>query len=100
MKLKNHKTREARHRRLGRNHPSTLETMNDLAVLYKEQARYDKAEKLLLDVIESRRFKLGDQHPHTIESLNKLIDLYEVWDKLQKAAQWRAKMAQTETVEK
>jgi hypothetical protein len=48
-----------------------------LAVLYKEQARHEEAEKLLLEAIEGRRLKLGDKHPHTLESWNNLIALYE-----------------------
>ncbi|MFC1633213.1 tetratricopeptide repeat protein [Planctomycetota bacterium] len=58
--------------------------MYELAVLYKEQARYDAAEPLLLEVLEGRRLKLGDTHPHTLQSLNNLIDLYEAWDKPEK----------------
>jgi len=67
-----------------------------LAVLYKEQGLYDKAEPLLL---EGRRLKLGDTHPHTIESINNLIELYEAWNKPEKAEQWRAKLPQTEAME-
>lgn len=66
---------------MGEDHPDTLESKNDLAVLYKEQARYDEAEKLLLEAIEGRRLRLGDTHPHTVESMNNLIDLYEAWNK-------------------
>ncbi|MFC1634823.1 tetratricopeptide repeat protein [Planctomycetota bacterium] len=70
-----------------------------MAVLYKEQARYDEAELLLLEAIEGRRLILGDTHPHTIESLNNLIDLYEDWNKPEKAEEWRAKLAQIEDFE-
>jgi hypothetical protein len=34
------------------------------------------------------------------ESLNNLIDLYEAWNKSEKAKEWRAKLPQTEAVEK
>ena len=50
--------------KLGEDHPVTLESKNDIAVLYREQARYDEAEELLLRAIEGRRLKLGDPHPH------------------------------------
>jgi hypothetical protein len=68
-------------------------------VLYKEQARFEEAESLLLEALEGRRLKLGDQHPHTIESLNNLITLYEAWNKPEKAEKWRAKLPHTEVVE-
>lgn len=87
---------KGRQRNLGDDHPDTRESKNDLAVLYKEQALYDKAEPLLLEAVEGRRLKLGDKHPHTQESLNNLIDLYKAWGKPEKAEQWRAKLPQTE----
>jgi len=90
---------EINNRVLGGEHPETLYSKNDLAVLYKEQARYEKAEPLLLEAVEGRRLKLGDTHPHTFESMRNLIELYEAWGKPEKAEEWRAKLPQTETVE-
>ena len=85
--------------KLGDDHPDTLESMNDLAILYKEQARYDEAEPLLIQALEGRRIKLGDTHPHTLESISNLIELYEAWNEPVKAKEWRAKLPQTEAVE-
>jgi serine/threonine protein kinase/Tfp pilus assembly protein PilF len=82
--------------KLGADHPDTLETKNDLAVLCMKQARYDDAEQLLIEAVEGRRLKLGDAHPRTLQSWNSLIDLYEAWKKPEKAAEWRAKLPQTE----
>jgi len=76
-----------------------LESKNDLAVFYKEQASYDDAEQLLLEAVEGRRIGLGDKHPHTQESMNNLIDLYKTWGKPEKAKEWRAKLQQPEIVE-
>ena len=70
-----------------------------MAVLYKEQERYNDAEQLLLEAIEGRHLKLGDTHPHTVESLNELIDLYEAWNKPEKAEEWRAQLPQIEVLE-
>jgi hypothetical protein len=71
---------------------TVLETMNDLAGLYKRQSDYDKAEPLLVEAVNGRRRRLGDTHPHTIESLDNLIDLYNAWGKTEEANQWRAKL--------
>jgi len=95
-----HEALEGRILKLGEDHPETLESKNDLAILYKEQGDYDKAEPLLQEALEGRRLKLGDTHPHTLESWNNLIDLYEAWNKPEKANEWRAKLPQTEAVEK
>ena len=79
----------ARKNKLGEDHPDTLESKNDLAVLYKEQERYQEAEKLLLEAVEGRHLILRDEHPHTLESWHNLIELYEDWDKPEKAEEWR-----------
>ena len=81
------------------NHPHTLETKNDLAILYKEQGAYEKSESLFIEAVEGRRLKLGDNHPHTIQSINNLITLYKAWNKPEEAEKWRAKLPQTETPE-
>jgi len=73
--------------------------MNDLAVLYKRQERYDDAEELLIEAVEGRRLKLGNTHPHTLESWQNLIELYEVWGKPEKAEEWRVKLPKTEAVD-
>jgi hypothetical protein len=67
--------------------------------LYKEQDRYNKAEQLLLEAIEGRKPKLSDTHTHTLAFWNTLIELYEAWGKPEEAAQWRAKLPQTEALE-
>jgi hypothetical protein len=73
---------------------STPQSKNDLAVRYREQYLYDKAEPLLLEAINSRRLKLGDTHPHTQESIKTLIELYEACNKPEEAKKWRAKLQQ------
>ena len=65
----------------------------------RKQARYDKAEPLLLKPLESRHLKLGDIHPHTLESWNNLINLYEAQKKPEKANEWQAKLVQIEDFE-
>ena len=84
---------------MGNDNSNTLESKNDLVVLYKEQARYDEAEPLLLEAVEGRRLKLGDTHPHTLESIKNLIGLYELLNKPEEAEKLRAKSPQTEAVE-
>lgn len=84
---------------LGEDHPLTLQSKNDLGILYKEQVRYQDAEQLLLEALEGRRRKLGDKHQHTLESLDNIIRLYEAWGKPEKADEWRVNLPQTEVVE-
>ncbi len=53
--------------------PSSL---NNLALLYDSQGRYDQAEPLFLQALELRKRLLGEDHPHVAQSLNNLAFLY------------------------
>jgi tetratricopeptide (TPR) repeat protein len=50
--------------------------MNNLAILYRNQGRYDEAEPLYLETLEARRRISGDDHPHTLSSKHNLAVLY------------------------
>jgi tetratricopeptide (TPR) repeat protein len=83
---------EGRRQKLDEEHLATLESKNDLAVLYKERGRYDDAEPVLIEAIEGRRLRHRDRHPHTLQSWNNLIELYQTWGKPEEADKWRAKL--------
>jgi hypothetical protein len=83
---------------LGYKHPDALETINGLAVMYR-QGDYEKAESLFIQAVEGRRLKLGDTHSHTLDSTKNLIELYETLNKPEKAEEWRAKLPQIEDFE-
>jgi tetratricopeptide (TPR) repeat protein len=68
---------EATKERLGEEHPSVAESLNDLAVLYKYQGRYSEAEPLLIQALALKRKLLGEEHPDVAISLNNLALLYE-----------------------
>jgi hypothetical protein len=82
--------REARQTKLGADHPHTLESKHELALVYIATADYDRAEPLLLDAFHGRETKLGPEHPDTVDSLRELVRLYESWDKPDEAAKYRA----------
>ena len=50
-------------RTLGKDHPDTLGSVNNLAFLYKAQGRYGEAEPLLRRALEARERVLGKDHP-------------------------------------
>ena len=50
--------------------------MNNLALLYLEQGRYDDAEPLLTKELQAERRVLGEEHPDTLLSMNNLAMLY------------------------
>jgi hypothetical protein len=53
-------------------HPSTLTSMANLASTYRNQGRWDDAEKLEVQVMETSKTKLGVDHPDTLTSMANL----------------------------
>ena len=51
-------------------------SLNNLAVLYDSQGRYEQAEPLYIQALELRKRILGENHPDTASSLNNLAILY------------------------
>ncbi len=43
--------------------------------------------------------KLGDEHGQTKRVVGYLADLYDAWGKPEKAAEWRAKLAESQETE-
>ena len=62
---------------LGREHPDTLLSVNNLAALYHAQGRYSEAEPLYKRALEASERVLGREHPDTLQSVNNLAALYE-----------------------
>jgi len=68
---------DLRRRVLGREHPETLRSMNDLALVYMDEgSKFPKAEALDNQILESRRRVLGPEHPDTLTSMNNLATVY------------------------
>ena len=83
---------DGRQRKLGNDHPATLESMHDIGKLNLEQGQYEEAEAKLIEAYEGRTGKLGPEHPHTGETVECLVKLYEAWGKPAKAKEWQAKL--------
>ncbi|MCI0410825.1 MAG: CHAT domain-containing protein, partial [Acidobacteria bacterium] len=84
---------------LGPEHPDTLGSLNDLAMLYGSQDRYEEAEPLLQKALRLRTKVLGPEHPDTLGSLNNLALSYRAQERygeaeplFQKALQLREKV--------
>ena len=67
---------ELRRRVLGQEHPDTLTSMSDLALLYDVRGYYEKAESLFTQALAIRRRRLGPEHPDTLTSMSYLASLY------------------------
>ena len=83
---------------LGPGHTSTLDTVNNLGILYRNQGKLDKAEQMYLRALAGYETALGPKHTSMLNTVNNLGGLY--WDqgKLDKAEQmWLRALAGRET---
>jgi tetratricopeptide (TPR) repeat protein len=62
---------------LGENHPDTLKSMHNLAVLCDKKGEYDQAHPLYVQCLEKRKSTLGENHLDTLNSMNNLAGLYK-----------------------
>ncbi len=67
---------DIRHYQLGKDHPETLESCQNLAMAYQDAGRFDRAIPILADTLSRRQAALGDDHVDTIESMNDLAVAY------------------------
>jgi len=70
---------------LGPEHPDTLSTVNNLAVLYDDQGKYEQAEPLYQRALEASERVLGLEHPDTLSTVNNLANLYADQGKYEQA---------------
>jgi hypothetical protein len=62
--------------KLGAEHPDTLTSIGNLAVICWSQGRWEEAEQLEVWVMEARKMKLGAEHPDTLTSIGNLALIY------------------------
>ena len=62
---------------LGKEHPFTLISMNNLASLFKSQGKYDATEPLYREALQLSEKVLGKEHPSTLLSMNNLASLFD-----------------------
>ena len=56
----------------GTEHPSTLMSMNNLAMVLRNQGKYEQAEEMHRQVLKLSETVLGKEHPSTLTSMNNL----------------------------
>ena len=73
--------------RNGPQHHDTLTSMANLASIYRDQGRWDEAEKLGVQVMEKRKRVLGAEHSDTLTSMANVASTYRYqgrWDEAEK----------------
>ena len=74
-----------REQQLGPDHPDTLKTRHNLAMIYRQIGRHQEAETLFNEVLAKREQKLGPDHPDTLTARHNLAVLYRDMGRHQKA---------------
>ncbi|KAI9858972.1 MAG: hypothetical protein M1824_003973 [Vezdaea acicularis] len=62
--------------KLGRGHPDTLRTVQNLAIVYEDQGRYGEAKELFERALKGQEEKLGRGHPDTLRTVQSLAIVY------------------------
>ena len=75
---------EGREKALGRDHTSTLQTVNNLGNLYYEQDELKEAEKMYLQALGGKEKVLGPDHRSTLDTVHNLGNVYANQNKLNK----------------
>ena len=87
---------EGRRAVLGPTHHLTVDSVVNLAVVYRECGRYELAEGELLRGCEECATVLGAEHRSTLRVARTLAELYEEWGRPEEAAKYRALLPETE----
>ncbi|KAH8675241.1 hypothetical protein BX600DRAFT_431834 [Xylariales sp. PMI_506] len=86
---------ETRKTKLGVDHPDTLTSMDNLALTYRKQGRFEEAEQLNVQVLETRKTKFGVDHPDTLTSMNNLASTYRKQGRFEEAEQLNVQVLET-----
>ncbi|KAK3341084.1 hypothetical protein B0T25DRAFT_329824 [Lasiosphaeria hispida] len=71
----------------GQEHPDTLTSMNNLALVLRGQGKYQEAEQMHRRALQLREKVLGQEHPDTLTSMNNLALVLQSQGKYQEAEQ-------------
>ncbi|KAJ6088404.1 hypothetical protein N7486_009665 [Penicillium sp. IBT 16267x] len=72
---------------LGADHASTLETVNNLGILYRNQGRLEQAEQMFHRALAGREKELGADHTSTLRTVKNIGILYRLQGRLDQAEQ-------------
>ena len=71
-KIINQRVNAQNEKNLGPEHPNTLNSKADLALIFRKQGWWKESEELGLQVMETRKRVLGLEHPDTLTSMHSL----------------------------
>jgi tetratricopeptide (TPR) repeat protein len=78
-------TLDLRKKVLGEEHPDTLASMNNLAIVLQQQEKYKEAEKMHRQELGLTKKVLGKVHPDTLASMDNLANVLQQQEKYEEA---------------
>ncbi|CAI7637422.1 unnamed protein product [Penicillium pancosmium] len=88
-------SRKQRVKLLGAEDKTALQSTEMLAIAYRSQRRWEEAEQLQVQVIETRKTKLGHDHPDTLNSMHNLASTYRKQGRWEEAEQLFVQVMET-----
>ncbi|MBR2475855.1 MAG: tetratricopeptide repeat protein, partial [Bacteroidaceae bacterium] len=76
---------------LGKEHPDTATSYNNIGVVYDNQGEYDKALEYHFKALEIKEKTLGKEHPNTASSYNNIGVVYDNQGEYEKALEYHFK---------
>jgi tetratricopeptide (TPR) repeat protein len=80
-------------KRLAKDHPSTLNTINNLAIVFHTQVEYEKALELYTQALDGREKTLGKHHPDTLGTINNMASVFYNQEQYEKGEWYRRALA-------
>ncbi|KAK4652643.1 hypothetical protein QC762_0075260 [Podospora pseudocomata] len=78
---------QLREKVLGKEHPDTLTSMDNLAIVLDSQGKYEEAERMHRQALQLREKVLGKEHPDTLTSMDNLALVLHSQGKYEEAEQ-------------
>ena len=79
------RTLSIRLKKLGDDHPDVADTYNNMAVVYRNQGKYEEALAMHEKALSIYLKKLGDDHPDVADTYNNMAGVYDKQGKYEEA---------------
>ena len=83
----NRQALDSKEKVLGEEHPDTLTSVSDLALVLQHQGKYEEAEQMNRRALDSKEKVLGKEHPETLISVSDLALVLQHQGKYEEAEQ-------------
>jgi tetratricopeptide (TPR) repeat protein len=75
-------------RTLGKDHPSTLDTVNNMGMVFDRQGEHGKALEWFQRALDGKERTLGKDHPSTLDTVNNMGIVFDGQGEHGKALEW------------